>query len=423
MQTADRVTDLAYQANCEAPVTDAASNCVSGGVSGWIRSGIDAREAQFPAPRESTKLPIRLDPPPIPTTEKGADAFARRARNLRRAWEDADETEQWWRTLRRDRERDAAPAAFDAAQVPFPYEPGQLTFDGGVETPRRELVAAPVPTSPDTCTADLWLRQEQLALALEDVGLHKRAIRARDCNKAWNTFDCVACGERTFRCASKCDLRTCVSCQRRHSTKLAAKVRKRIETVKRGRPPPGYRLRLITLTVRTAGVDGMPDALKVLKHALPRIWRQLLSSRRKGKGKERAGMLAAIEAGELRGNIHVHCLYWGPFVVQRELSRRWSELTGGSMVVDVREAKGDKAIAEICKYVCSPALDVAIQARLEKALIGSRRVRTYGIFYGCDPEDADFEPECPHCHQTQCLIFSGTTRFVEAAWSTGPPSS
>lgn len=269
-----------------------------------------------------------------------------------------------------------------------------------------------VPESPLEVDESLFDRQEQLAFALEGIGLERKAIRHRNCNRTWNAWSCTACGEKTYTAIATCDLRVCVSCQRRQGKELAAKMRARVESLEQRK---GWRLRLLTLTIRTEGQEDMERALDLMGRALPKFWRKVLKV-------DGAGAMFAMEAGELKGNIHVHGLYWGPWVDQKELSSEWEKLTGGSKVVHVTLARGKGAVAEVCKYVCHPALRVEIQAHLEKALQGKRRIRTYGCFYGCEPtpeDERETRRTCPCCGVVGELELTATT-FIAPTRGRGP---
>lgn len=329
--------------------------------------------------------------------------------------------ERLWQQIRSDRIKRAA----DAQQAAL-FGPRQLNLEGEWEpweprpppelpenTPDGAPLPAAVPLGPLDCTPTLWDRQEQLALALEGRGLQKRADRHRLCNRTWNTWQCSACEGETTAAIATCDLRVCVSCQRRQSKELAAKTRRKLDAIGQRK---GWRLRLITLTVRTDGLEDMRRAVKLLGRALPKLWRKVLKA-------EGAGAMFALEAGEARGNIHCHGLYYGPWVDQKELSAEWSKLTGGSFVVHVTEAKGAGAVAEVCKYVCHPALKVELQAALEDALQGTRRVRTYGTLYGCEPEPEETPGRtCPCCGTVGDMQLLRTVFLAPSgSRATGPP--
>jgi hypothetical protein len=261
-------------------------------------------------------------------------------------------------------------------------------------------------------TADVFEpRQNRYADALEKNGLEKKAQRHRECNRTWNKYACSECSGSTFSAVATCRLRTCLSCQARQSKELHARVAEKLDAAKKTR---GFRLRLITLTVQTNGLGDMARAIGLLGEALPKLWRKVLK-------RKSAGAMFAMEAGEARGNIHVHGLYWGPWVDQRELSHVWSELTG-ACVVDVRLARGDAAAREVCKYVCSPLLPIAILTELESALQGKRRIRMYGCFFGSDDVEEPETPgrSCPACGVVGCLTLIATTLLSEGR-STGPP--
>jgi len=112
------------------------------------------------------------------------------------------------------------------------------------------------------------------------------------------------------------------------------------------------------------------------------------------------GLLFAYEFGEHGHKLHFHCLSYCPYIDQQDLVDAWREVTGGlcevtfiRLVTDdpERGQSLEDAVAEVLKYAAKlwkrdgngkPVfLDPALVPLLAAVLKGTRRVRSYGIFY------------------------------------------
>ena len=97
-----------------------------------------------------------------------------------------------------------------------------------------------------------------------------------------------------------------------------------------------------------------------------------------------AGFISTIEVGHNNNNLHIHAVVYGPYIPIRKLSASWKQLTGDSMVVDIKAVYRMKtAIWYVMKYIVKPPSfdgyhDLANYAEMIK---GSRRLRAGGIFY------------------------------------------
>jgi len=154
-----------------------------------------------------------------------------------------------------------------------------------------------------------------------------------------------------------------------------------------------YRWWLITLTKKTNGAHD--QAVENVSKAFPKLNRKHL----KAPG---AAAIRSIEFGPKNGNVHIHCLYFGPSVSENILRETWLELTQDSYIVHVAEVGKDKkldldgtiaevgkdkkldldgAIAEVTKYITkftdSEPADIV---RYEKALKGRHALQRYGTF-------------------------------------------
>ena len=137
-----------------------------------------------------------------------------------------------------------------------------------------------------------------------------------------------------------------------------------------------FRWRFITVTIRTNGRFWW--AARQISAAFPRVYRKLFKA--PGTAAHRC-----TEFGSKTGNVHIHALYYGPYIPQRLLSKIWLEETG-SFVCDIRavdqsERGLNDAVAEVTKYmtkIAAVAPDKLVE--FEKALYKRHISQRYGLF-------------------------------------------
>ncbi len=246
--------------------------------------------------------------------------------------------------------------------------------------------------------------REGVVDALYRAGRHKDASRFKECGVSVKIF-CANCGE-TKKVPYYCMRRYCPQCARRYSNKIQIKLYKRLKGLRAFENSESrYKLRMITLTIRTDG--DYAGALCKVGDTLPKLWRNMLARDKFGMKIKKGGDIAtgwinSIEFGPKTLNVHVHGVYWGPFIRQHDLSEEWKRLTG-SCVVDIRKAD-NKSLREVVKYASnfskvSPEGVVIIAEHLE----GKRRIRTYGVFRGVESEVVEDlkiitgDTACPKC--------------------------
>ncbi len=108
--------------------------------------------------------------------------------------------------------------------------------------------------------------------------------------------------------------------------------------------------------------------------------------------------MAVLETGS-GFNLHVHAIVYGHFVPQDQISRLWHELTGDSHVVWINQIRNPRqAVNYLLKYITKPPKlkNPEDLAHYLSILVGMRRVRTWGIFYGCSVAKKE-ECPCPLC--------------------------
>jgi hypothetical protein len=198
-----------------------------------------------------------------------------------------------------------------------------------------------------------------------------------------------------------CSFRVCPDCAPKQTARLIARyfpvISKQIAL------HPKYRLRKITLTRKIqlgdAGfADMAQDGFSLIQQAMRKVvgpnW-----------NKNGAGLLVNWEVGENGLKLHYHAVYLGKWVDWKKLRDAWHELTGDSYIVYVQAVKRNdldwkSAVMETLKYstkfykedkttgeqrYLSPELTV----QLFEALKNTRRIRTYGSFFGIDTSDSD----------------------------------
>jgi hypothetical protein len=206
---------------------------------------------------------------------------------------------------------------------------------------------------------------------------------------------------------SNCNLyHLCPTCARIRSRKIAAELEAAVRSVK---PVSGYSWKLLTVALKSND-SGPREALKKATGAFAKLWRNVLKA-------PLAGAFRSIEFGPLNGNVHVHCLYYGPWVEKRRLSEAWKRYTGDSYIVDVRRVDDKQAdlagaIQEVTKYVTKMA-DVSPPDLVDFWVAMRRRQMTqrYGVLRGMKSErEIEDTPEpCVKCGGVQFV-------YVHANW-------
>jgi len=241
----------------------------------------------------------------------------------------------------------------------------------------------------------------------EGWGLY--SMKRESCQQWAAVLKCGDCGQ-TYNALLGCKLRTCPSCAKEYSEKIYREI---LEVVRRLKITDTCKLRMITLGYGTK--KGMREGAKEASKALGKIWRSYLRPRlNPGKRPAQygeAGAFASIEFGAKNNSVHLHVLYYGPWIDREKLQERWKKLTG-SWYVDVRVCRGAKGIREVIKYISKGVVGNNYKGHMiEKALKGTRRIITYGMFYNRQEkiEDDMYKFTCPCCART-AWIFTGVVR-------------
>lgn len=226
-------------------------------------------------------------------------------------------------------------------------------------------------------------RLTEIINALFDAGRDKDAIGLRDCGSPIK-FLCANCGKNKMG-TYRCDRRVCLSCSRFYMNQVRHKVQRMVDYVEFNGGVYGFSMKMLTLTMRTDPED-ISGALKRCGESVTKLWRNMLRKVGVFKGRRQvaSGLHVQFELGPDNLNVHAHCLYYGPYVDVYTLSAEWLNLTGDSMVVDIRKCDR-KGVNEVIKYASDLNKLSPVQiAKLAEVFEGKRRMRSYGIFYDSD---------------------------------------
>ena len=157
-------------------------------------------------------------------------------------------------------------------------------------------------------------------------------------------------------------------------------------------------------------VEGIRDRIAGFKRIWSRIWNRSLKAKN-------AGAFTSIEIAGT-GNVHMHVLYFGPWVDEGEVNELARQAWPRAGWVKIQAVDGFDGAREVCKYsMKSPGgaaegwlrgqpveiIHPALAARWELAISGRRTQERYGAFRAVskpvdDWEDpGDQEVTCPHC--------------------------
>jgi hypothetical protein len=253
------------------------------------------------------------------------------------------------------------------------------------------------------------------------MGFASKATRYRDCHVTGVPVDCVACGERYFS-RYRCTLRYCDHCGPMHFSRLLGRYRVPISFAimlyPNGKPrsQDGRTLAGLDFTIRAE--DRIPEAEK--PRGLMKLIRQWFK-RMMPEGStwgcifavETGHELAVKHPGRKAGgwNLHVHVLYYGPYLKHAKGLSAWEELLGESGGFRIKQCPGwrnnpeqavRRALVHHFGYIMKPAAVSGERiAALEVLFSGTRRVHALGMFYRLPkvPKLDVVNPRCPKCGQ------------------------
>jgi ribosomal protein S27AE len=253
--------------------------------------------------------------------------------------------------------------------------------------------------------------REKTARLLEEVGLKAKAERYRECGGSGIPVDCD-CGSR-FYSRYQCTLRSCPNCGRVVFNRLMDRYCQPIADLIAKQPTQhGQTLAMITLSVRSSGRMPHPDDAKLLNKLVRRFLKKVVP-----RGSV-WGAVFTIEVGhELAKkhperassgwNLHVHVLYYGPYLDWDAALLLWKKLTDdegqGLWIKQCLDWRRDfktavrRALIHHFGYVLKPAgVSGERIAALEVLWTGVRRVHAVGAFYKL-PKPPKKNRRCPDC--------------------------
>lgn len=236
--------------------------------------------------------------------------------------------------------------------------------------------------------ADRVFSRSMADVVVNDLSLPKKrrlalAERLKTCGVVSGYSECPDGHRKLVR--FYCDQpKYCRRCARIHAYRNAEHLVNVTHSLLEG-PITGYEARLLTLTCRKTG-NVTKDA-KLVTTSWSKMWRSHFKDRHS----------AAYRRVEVSpdGMVHLHILLYCQWVDVEEISKEWSELTGGSMVVHIKKVshkkKGElkKAIYEVCKYVTDMdkwverhGIEEGLQLvnEIGHALHGKRLSEPYGLY-------------------------------------------
>jgi len=270
-----------------------------------------------------------------------------------------------------------------------------------------------------------------VAEALDDAGMSKLSARWLSCSE--NCFTRLRpvegaklppAAEKVYVCSGDhhheaeiysqtCDLRICPVCARRHSARLVARYLPTMLELMHSHHRT-YRFRHIIFTLPYPLTD--PDIRKKHLRGFKQV-ELVMSALMEAKNpdwKSEQGYLCTSEFGEEGSKLHYHVIHYGRYLNQADLSARWEDATGGAARVVF--VKGfpyagltvEETLREVLKYAVKfyhqdeatgaiTAIPAELMPLLARALEKTRRIRSYGLFYGIPEPDRP-----PHlCSQCQ----------------------
>jgi hypothetical protein len=272
--------------------------------------------------------------------------------------------------------------------------------------------------------------------ALEMAGMAKEASRWLSCADRFVTrlkpapdAKLPAQSQKVYVCSANhhheaeiysqsCDLRICPDCARMHSARLVARYLPKCQELMHDHAT-SFRFRTIVFTTPYSLTD--TDIREKLLCGFKQVYKvmdSLMSTR--GPWKDKQAFLVTSEFGESGRKLHYHVIHYGIYLDQSELSRAWSQQTGGAaQVVFVRgfPYQGltvEQTLREVLKYATKfyskdkvtgivTYLPPHLMPVLAKAIEKTRRVRAYGLFYNL-PEPDRSDHLCNTCEAPMLAI-------------------
>lgn len=311
-----------------------------------------------------------------------------------------------------------AEAAGETIADPDDFQPSLVAarnryFDSDKKPRRRGDPCQELPSGTDLqAFADTFFADPQRLVqgeAMQRLGLSRKAKRLVLCGRIGHRVNCTGCEGKFFQ-EYFCRCRYCVNCGpvwfRKKFSDMLMTLEPVVAHLLHEGEQRGQRMVIAKLdfTVRNTGTMPTPEFVRKFHADRRRFWRAV--EKRFGISRKEYGFVGCDEFGGNNTNLHMHCVYVGPWLPQKrkELSALWSEIRGERSFVSIKPARSfSAALAHALQY---PAkfLDASTPKRLaelEATFHKTRRFSAGGAFYNVKPtrEPGEDSPvgECPHC--------------------------
>lgn len=271
--------------------------------------------------------------------------------------------------------------------------------------------------------ADIFIAHEQDTYKTEQIrqrlaqaeemqirGLGMKAKRLLLCSRIGRRVNCTGCEEHKFFQPYLCRCRYCENCGpfwfRQKFADLLAALEPVAEHLLHAAQGSGRKMVVAKLdfTVRNTFTMPTPEFVRKFHADRRRFFRAM--EKHFGISRKEYGFAGCDEFGGNNSNLHMHCVYFGPYLPQRakELSHLWSKIRGERSFISIKRAKSfSAALAHALKY---PAkfLDASTPKRLaelEATFHRTRRFSAGGAFHNVklvrEPGQDSLVGECPLC--------------------------
>jgi hypothetical protein len=217
-----------------------------------------------------------------------------------------------------------------------------------------------------------------------------------------------------------CQLRTCPDCAHRETARLLARYMPTMQQYFDHPHRPNWRFSKIVFTTAISLFDGdIQEQIKDIYDHIREVLEIALRTHQTGRiSFSDTGTLLSHEFGPNGLKLHVHALFYGPYLRRDELIRLWEKRTGYWNVSISGVGNGGRlddlpdAVAETIKYTAKfwkrtakgeiVYVNPEVVPVLHKAIAGSRRVRSWGLFYNI--QEPDEKAYCPVCEAPLTLM-------------------
>jgi len=241
----------------------------------------------------------------------------------------------------------------------------------------------------DAIHDDHGKQRDRIILALNDgysKSQRKKALKLACCAVSVHLFSDVR-NQSVRPYLHRCKDRMCPFCAKKRSATIAADMATIVDQMKQPRA--------MVLTVKS---EDRPLAAQLtdLRHWFAKLrrstwWKGLVT-----------GGVYTVEVTQAEDthlwHPHLHIIFDGAYVPQKQLRLKWHNVTGHSEIVWIEAVHNRTgAVNELCKYIGKPQRSAAWtdQAIREyaTAISGTRMVQSFGSFHGIKIRDQDKQPE------------------------------